>query len=70
MNVLAGGLNKFQAGVIKIPCLSSQIYFVVTTLCTDNLASNEGGGFQKNFILRSFRCHCFITYEQRHIPLF
>jgi hypothetical protein len=60
MNVLAGDLNKFQAEVIKIPCLSSQIYFVVTTLCTDNLASNEGcGGFQKNFYFRKFSLSLF-----------
>ncbi|CAF4939088.1 unnamed protein product, partial [Rotaria socialis] len=34
-----------------------------------NLASNELGGFQKNFNSGHFCRHCLITYEQRLIPL-
>ncbi len=69
MNVLVEDLNKLQTEGITIPCLSSRIYFAFSTLCADNLASNEVGGFQKNFNSESFCRHCLITYEQRHIPL-
>ena len=33
------------------------------------MASNEVGGFQKSFNSGSFCRYCFITYEQKHIPL-
>jgi len=69
MSVLVGDLNQLQAEDITIPCLSSRIYFVLSTLCADNLASNEVEGFQKNFSSRNLCRHCFITYEQRHISL-
>lgn len=69
MKRLVDDLNKLQTEGITIPCLSSRIYFVFSTLCADNLASNEVGGFQKNFNSGSFCRHCLITYDQRHIPL-
>ncbi|CAF4055395.1 unnamed protein product [Rotaria magnacalcarata] len=69
MNILVEDLNKLQTEGITIPCLSSRIYFVFSTLSGDNLASNEIGGFQKSFSSGSFCRHCFVTYEQRHIPL-
>ncbi|CAF4178390.1 unnamed protein product, partial [Rotaria sp. Silwood2] len=69
MKILVEDLNKLQTEGITIPCLSSRIYFVFSTLCGDNLASNEVGGFQKSFSSGSFCRHCFVTYEQRHIPL-
>ncbi|CAF3243895.1 unnamed protein product [Rotaria sp. Silwood2] len=69
MNVLVEDLNKLQTEGITIPCLSSRIYFVFSSVCGDNLASNEVGGFQKSFSSGSFCRYCFITYEQKHIPL-
>ncbi|CAF1288923.1 unnamed protein product [Rotaria sordida] len=69
MKILVEDLNKLQTEGITIPCLSSRIYFVFSTLCGDNLASNEVGGFQQSFSSGSFCRHCFVTYEQRHIPL-
>ena len=69
MNVLVEDINKLQTEGITIPCLSSRIYFVFSTLCGDNLASHEVGGFQKSFNSGSFCRHCYITYKQRHIPL-
>ncbi|CAF1556367.1 unnamed protein product [Rotaria magnacalcarata] len=69
MNILVEDLNKVQTEGITIPCLSSRIYFVFSTLSGDNLASNEVAGFQKSFSSGSFCRHCFVTYEQRHIPL-
>ncbi|CAF1572606.1 unnamed protein product, partial [Adineta steineri] len=68
-NVLVEDINKLQNDGITIPCLSSRIYFVFSSVCGDNLASNEVGGFQKSFSSGSFCRHCFITYEQKHIPL-
>ncbi|CAF1357077.1 unnamed protein product [Adineta steineri] len=68
-NVLVEDINKLQTDGITIPCLSSRIYFVFSSVCGDNLASNEVGGFQKSFSSGSFCRHCFITYEQKHIPL-
>ena len=69
MNVLVGDLNQLQNEGITIPGLSSRIYFVFSNLCADNLAAHEVGGFQRSFSSGSFCRHCFITYEQRHIPL-
>ena len=69
MNVLIEDLNHLQTEGITIPCISNRIYFVFTTVSADNLASNELGGFQKNFNSGRFCRHCFITYERRHIPL-
>ena len=69
MNVLVEDLNKLQTEGISVPCFSSRIYFVFSTLCADNLAANEVGGFQKTFSSGSFCRHCLVTYEQRHIPL-
>ena len=69
MNVLVEDLNHLQIEGITIPCISSRIYFVFSSLSGDNLASNELGGFQKNFNSGSFCHHCFVTYERRHIPL-
>lgn len=69
MNVLVEDLNHLQTEGITIPCISSRIYFVFSSLSGDNLASNELGGFQKNFNSGSFCRHCFVTYERRHIPL-
>ncbi|CAM2701852.1 unnamed protein product [Rotaria socialis] len=69
MNILVEDLNKLQTEGITIPCLFSRIYFVFSTLSSDNLASNEVEGFQKSFSSGSFCRHCFVTYEQRHIPL-
>ncbi|CAF4430572.1 unnamed protein product [Rotaria sp. Silwood2] len=69
MNVLVEDLNHLQTEGITIPCISSRIYFMFSSLSADNLASNELGGFQKNFNSGSFCRHCFITYERRHIPL-
>ena len=69
MNALVEDLNHLQTEGITIPCIPSRIYFDVSTVSADNLTSNELGGFQKNFNLESFCRHCFITYEQRHIPL-
>lgn len=69
MKTLVEDLNKLQTEGITIPCLSSRIYFVFSTLSGDNLASNEVGGFQKSFSSGSFCRHCFITYDQKHIPL-
>ncbi|CAM2724129.1 unnamed protein product [Rotaria socialis] len=69
MNILVEDLNKLQIEGISIPRLSSRIYFVFSTFCADNLASNEIGGLQKNFNGGHFCRHCFITYENRHIPL-
>ena len=69
MNVLVEDLNKIQTEGITIPCLSGRIYFVFSSIFGDNLASNEVGGFQKSFNSGSFCRYCFITYEQKHIPL-
>lgn len=69
MKTLVEDLNQLQTEGITIPCLSSRIYFVFSTLSGDNLASNEVGGFQKSFSSGSFCRHCFITYAQKHIPL-
>ena len=69
MNVLVEDLNKIQTEGITIPCLSSRIHFVFSSICGDNLASNEVGGFRKSFNSGSFFRYCFITYEQKHIPL-
>ncbi|CAF1358549.1 unnamed protein product [Adineta ricciae] len=69
MNVLVEDLNRLQKDGVTIPCLSSRIYFAFSFICGDNLASNEIGGFQKTFSSGSFCRHCFITYEQKHIPL-
>ncbi|CAF4009238.1 unnamed protein product, partial [Rotaria sp. Silwood1] len=69
MKILVENLNKLQTEGITVPCLSSRIYFVFSTVSGDNLASNEVGGFQKSFSSGSFCHHCFVTYEQRHIPL-
>jgi hypothetical protein len=69
MNILVEDLNKLQTEGITIPCISSRIYFAFSTLSADNLAANEVGGFQQTFSSGSFCRHCFITYEQRHIPL-
>jgi hypothetical protein len=69
MNVLVNDVNSLQNDGISIPCLSSRIYFVFSCLCGDNLSSNEIGGFQKNFNSGNFCRHCYISYEQRHIPL-
>ncbi|CAF2951760.1 unnamed protein product [Rotaria sp. Silwood2] len=41
MKILVEDLNKLQTEGITIPCLSSRIYFIFSTLCGDNLASNE-----------------------------
>jgi hypothetical protein len=35
LDVLVGDLNKLQTEGISIPCLSSRIYFVFTTMCAD-----------------------------------
>ena len=49
MNVLVEDLNKIQTEGITIACLSNRIYFVFSSICGDNLTSNEVGGFQKGF---------------------
>ncbi|CAF1293238.1 unnamed protein product [Rotaria sordida] len=69
MDVLVNDLNMLQNEGITIACPSSRIYFVFSTVCGDNLAANEIGGFQKTFSSGSFCRHCYITYEQRLIPL-
>lgn len=69
MNVLVEDINLLQIEGISVPCLSSRVYFVFSSICADNLAANEVGGFQRNFSAGSFCRHCLITYEQRHIPL-
>ncbi|CAF1420366.1 unnamed protein product [Rotaria sp. Silwood1] len=69
MDVLVNDLNMLQNEGITIACPSSRIYFVFSTVCADNLAANEIGGFQKTFSSGSFCRHCYITYEQRLIPL-
>ncbi|CAF1297592.1 unnamed protein product [Adineta steineri] len=68
-NVLVEDINKLQTDGITIPCLSSRIYFVFSSVCGDNLASNEVGGFQNSFSSGSFCRHCSITYQQKHISL-
>lgn len=69
MNILVNDLNELINEGFTVPCLSSRVYFVFSSLCGDNLASNEVGGFQKRFNSGNFCRHCLITYEQRHIPL-
>ena len=69
MNILVNDLNQLINEGLTVPCLSSRVYFVFSSLCGDNLASNEIGGFQKKFNSGYFCRHCLITYEQRHIPL-
>jgi hypothetical protein len=69
MDVLVNDLNKLQNEGITISCPSSRIYFVFSVVCADNLAANEIGGFQRTFSSGSFCRHCFITYEERLIPL-
>jgi hypothetical protein len=69
MNVLVRDLNQLQNEGITVPGFSSRIYFAISVICADNLAANEVGGFQKNFSSGNFCRHCYITYEQRHIPL-
>ncbi|CAF3381592.1 unnamed protein product [Rotaria socialis] len=69
MNVLIQDFNQLQTQGITVPCISSRLYFSFSFLCGDNLASNELGGFQKNFNSGHFCRHCLITYEQRLIPL-
>ncbi|CAM4827088.1 unnamed protein product, partial [Rotaria magnacalcarata] len=69
MNVLVEDLNLLQTEGISVPCLSSRVYFVFSSICADNLAANEVGGFQRNFSTGNFCRHCLITYEQRHISL-
>lgn len=69
MNILVNDLNQLINEGLTVPCLSSRIYFVFSSLCGDNLASNFVGGFQKNFNSGNFCRHCLITYAQRHIPL-
>jgi len=69
MDVLVNDLNHLQNEGITIACPSSRIYFVFSTVCADNSAANEIGGFQKTFSSGSFCRHCYITYEQRLIPL-
>ena len=69
MDVLVNDLNNLQNEGISIVCPSSRIYFVFSTVCGDNLAANEIGGFQKTFSSGNFCRHCYITYEQRLIPL-
>jgi hypothetical protein len=69
MDVLVNDLNKLQNERITISCPSSRIYFVFSVVCADNLAANEIGGFQRTFSSGSFCRHCFITYEERLIPL-
>ncbi|CAF2847466.1 unnamed protein product [Rotaria sp. Silwood2] len=69
MDVLVNDLNTLQNEGITIACPSSRIYFVFSTICADNLAAHEVGGFQKTFSSGSFCRHCYITYEHRLIPL-
>ena len=45
MNVLVNNLNQLINEGITIPCLSSRVYFIFSSLCGDNVASNEVGGF-------------------------
>lgn len=68
-DVLTRDINELQKDGISVPCLSSRIYFAFSNLCSDNLGANEIGGFQRNFNSGSFCRHCFVTYEQRHIPM-
>ena len=69
MDVLVNDLNSLQNEGITIACPSSRIYFAFSTVCADNLAANEIGGFQKTFSSGNFCRHCYITYEQRLVPL-
>ena len=52
MNILVEDLNKLQTEGITVPCLSSRIYFVFSTLSADNLASNESWRFSTNIQFR------------------
>ncbi|CAM4933777.1 unnamed protein product [Rotaria socialis] len=62
-------LNALQSTGIFIPTLGYHLNFAFTILAGDHLASNDIGGFQKNFNTGEFCRHCHINYDQKIIPL-
>ncbi|CAF0880050.1 unnamed protein product, partial [Didymodactylos carnosus] len=66
---IVNDLNELQTTGIRIESFSGILHFAFTTLSADNLASNEIGGFQKNFNAGNFCRMCHISYEHRLYPL-
>lgn len=62
-------LNSLQEKGIGVKTFNGHLFFAFTLLAADNLASNDIGGFQRNFNSGSFCRSCFISYEFKTISL-
>ncbi|CAF4228074.1 unnamed protein product [Rotaria sp. Silwood2] len=62
-------LNALQTTGVFIPILGDYLNFAFTVLVGDHLASNDIGGFQKNFNTGEFCRHCHVNYDQKLVPL-
>lgn len=62
-------LNALQTTGVFIPALGLNMNFAFSILAGDHLASNDIGGFQKNFSTGEFCRHCHINYDQKLVPL-
>ncbi|CAF1370806.1 unnamed protein product [Rotaria sordida] len=62
-------LNVLQTTGVFIPTLGDYLNFAFTVLVGDHLASNDIGGFQKNFNTGEFCRHCHVNYDQKLVPL-
>ncbi|CAF1144449.1 unnamed protein product [Rotaria sordida] len=62
-------LNVLQTTGVFIPTLGDYLNFTFTVLAGDHLASNDIGGFQKNFNTGELFRHCHVNYDQKLVPL-
>ncbi|CAM4845515.1 unnamed protein product [Rotaria magnacalcarata] len=62
-------LNYLQTTVLAVQTFNGQLHFAFSVLAADNLASNEIGGFQRNFNSGQFCRSCHISYQFKLTPL-
>ncbi|CAF0761503.1 unnamed protein product [Didymodactylos carnosus] len=62
-------LNALQTSGLSVKTFDGTLHFAFSTLSGDHLASNEIGGFQRNFNSSNFCRVCHISYRQSLIPL-
>ncbi|CAF1035257.1 unnamed protein product [Rotaria sordida] len=68
-NPIVEDLNVLQTTGVFIPTLGDYLNFAFTVLAGNHLASNDIGGFQKNFNTGEFCRHCHVNYDQKLVPL-
>ena len=62
-------LNYLQTTGLTVQTFNGQFHFAFSLLTADNLASNDIGGFQRNFNSGQYYRLCHMSYEFRLTPL-